>query len=270
MRYFTLAAKRCAQSWRPCVFGVPERPVRGKIHDMRNRLQRVGLWLAPVLLGAGLLLAGPALAAPEAPGDDLLRVRVQDFLDAANAGVGERIEVAVTAPGANLAACSDPQPFWPTPGVRSWGRVTVGVRCPGDAPELRYVQAEVRVFGSYFVAVRDIATGDLLAGGDLALREGEITREQGRLPEGDKAIVGQQARRRIGEGQIIMASMLKAPDIVTRGERVTVLVQGAGFAVKSAGQALDSGGQGAAVRVRTAAGKVITGTPREPGVVVIP
>lgn len=46
-----------------------------------------------------------------------------------------------------------------------------------------------------------------------------------------------------------------AATMVARGDAVSIQVSGPGFAVSQAGEALESGGKGAWIRVRTAAGK---------------
>ncbi|KEZ78036.1 flagellar basal body P-ring formation chaperone FlgA [Salinisphaera hydrothermalis] len=215
---------------------------------------------------AGLIL-GISLAAQA--GDDALSARVTGFLRSENAGIGDHISVTVNTPTARMPACQDPQPFLPGQAARTTGRITVGVRCPGDSPETRYVQADVRVYGRYYVASHEINSGDTLTAGDLESREGDITRDLNRLPDSESAIVGQQARRRIAESQTIVSNMLEAPDVISRGDSVKVVSKGPGFSITTHGKALDNATAGANVRVRTSNGTVVSGKPDGPGVVVV-
>ncbi|MGB7757775.1 MAG: flagellar basal body P-ring formation chaperone FlgA [Salinisphaera sp.] len=224
------------------------------------RARTGALWLAAIALCASLTAHA---------GDDPLSAQVQDFLRSENAGVGDHISVRVNTPTGRMPACHDPRPFLPGNTARTTGRITVGVRCPGDTPETRYLQADVRVYGRYYVADRDINTGETLTAGDLTSREGDITRDLERLPDNEQAIVGQQARRRIGESQTIVSNMLEAPDVIARGESVKVVSKGPGFSISTHGKALDSAAAGDTVRVRTANGTVVSGTPNGPGVVAV-
>ncbi|RJS95175.1 flagellar basal body P-ring formation chaperone FlgA [Salinisphaera sp. Q1T1-3] len=229
----------------------------------RRTVRGVGL----VALALGSMLAAPLAA--QAGDHEALSSRIQDFLHAENAGVGDHVTVDINTPLANLKGCRDAQPFLPGRANRTTGRITVGLHCSGGGEETRYVQADVRVFGTYYVASRDIQTGRTLEAGDLTPRDGDITRNLDRLPANEKAIIGQQARRRIGESQAIVANMLTAPDLIRRGERVKIVSRGPGFSITTRGRALDNAAAGTSLRVRTDNGTVISGIPRSAGVVVI-
>ena len=223
--------------------------------------------LAYASAGLAALMLFVSLAAQA--GDDALSARIKGFLRSENAGVGDHISVTVNTPTARMPTCDDPQPFLPGQAARTTGRITVGVRCPGDSRQTRYLQADVRVYGRYYIADRNINSGETLAAGDLEAREGDITRDLERLPDSEQAIVGQQARRRIAESQTIVSNMLEAPDVISRGESVKVVSNGPGFSISTHGQALDNAAAGGNVRVRTANGTVVSGTPHGPGVVVV-
>lgn len=224
------------------------------------RTRALGTWLAALALGVSLTAQAS---------DTALSARVRDFLRSKNAGVGDHVSVTVNTPTARMPACREPRPFLPGRASRTTGRITVGVRCPGDSPETRYLQVDVRVYGRYYVAGRDIGPGETLSTGDLDSREGDITRDLDRLPDNEQAIVGQQARRRIGESQTIVSNMLEAPDVVSRGESVKIVSRGPGFSISTHGKALDNAAAGGNVRVRTSNGTVVSGTPNGPGVVIV-
>lgn len=62
-----------------------------------------------------------------------------------------------------------------------------------------------------------------------------------------------------------------APLAITRGEAITISVNGDGFAVSQAGEALESGPQGGWIRVRTSARAApIRARIERPGLVVVP
>lgn len=233
---------------------------RRRLGRRRAPWRKVSLVLALV---AGVLLH-PAMA-----DDRLLQQRVHDFLQRETIQVRGRVHITLDTAQATLPACDDPQPFWPQAGARRVGRVTVGIRCPGDTPSTRYVQAQVRVHGSYFAAARDIAAGHTLTAADVLERDGDITRQQHQLVTDLHAIVGRQALRRIGRSQTIVSGMLKAPELVVSGQRITVIVRGTGFSIRTQGKALNSAGAGDTLRVRTDEGVVLQATPEAAGIVVV-
>lgn len=63
-------------------------------------------------------------------------------------------------------------------------------------------------------------------------------------------VIGQMVRRSLRPGTVLSPDMLTAPDIVSRGERVSILLQRPGFQVEMAGTALTSGKLGDRIRVR--------------------
>ncbi|WP_423821837.1 flagellar basal body P-ring formation chaperone FlgA [Salinisphaera sp. SPP-AMP-43] len=201
--------------------------------------------------------------------DDALTQQVEAFLRSVNSDTGDQISVTINTPTAHMPTCHDPEPFLPGQGRRRTGRITVGIHCPGDRPATRYVQADVRVSGRYFVASRDIVSGQTLSAADISPREGDITRRIDRLVTDQQTIVGQQAKRRIGESTAIVDNMLAPPDVISRGDAVKVVSKGQGFSITTHGEALDDAAAGQRVRVRTSNGTVVSGKPGGPGIVRI-
>jgi flagella basal body P-ring formation protein FlgA len=124
-------------------------------------------------LAAGLAAAASVAAAPLA-GD--ARAAVDKFLQAQVAGLPGKASIRVEAPGSGpLPACDALEAFLPR-GAAAWGRVSVGLRCHSDQkPWTRFVLAHVAVEGRYFVAVRNIETGQAFGPGDFAARNGDLT-----------------------------------------------------------------------------------------------
>jgi flagella basal body P-ring formation protein FlgA len=64
-------------------------------------------------------------------------------------------------------------------------------------------------------------------------------------------------RRTIRAGDVLRQNMLVAPTLVKRGDAVRIVAKKDQIEVSMAGEALDGGGRGAAVRVKNASGVVI-------------
>ncbi|MFP3345515.1 flagellar basal body P-ring formation chaperone FlgA, partial [Halomonas sp. SIMBA_159] len=63
-------------------------------------------------------------------------------------------------------------------------------------------------------------------------------------------MTGNVAQRPIRSGSTFQSHCLQAPSLVERGQRVTVIGEGAGFRVSREGEGLEDGAQGETIRVR--------------------
>lgn len=138
-------------------------------------------------------------------------------------------------------------------------RTPVTIRCQSPHPWTIYLQASVRIVGSYFVANRAIARGERLSLDDLDTRQGDLLRHRRAISD-PSHIIDWIATRRIAAGSPIESNALRDPQAVQRGQQVRTLVRGPGFVITSAGQALQSGSPGTRIQVRTANGEIISGT----------
>lgn len=203
------------------------------------------IWCMALLLASGAAFAGSASDAAHA------------FLTAKAAPLGDQVRVTVQPPQAAMPACADPQAFLPGADQRLPGRVTVGVRC-GDG-QTRYLQAEVAVRGTYWVAARTVPAGTVLEADMLSAREGDL----GSLPRqavlDPAAVVGRLTTRSLAAGAVVQASQLQAAWLVHRQRQVAVEALGQGFKVSRTGQALQDGALGDTVRVRMPNQAVLSG-----------
>ncbi len=196
-------------------------------------------------------LALCASAVAQDPGaEHLLHVRVQAFLTERAAVDGDEVEVEVFASAASLPPCTAPEPFLSGPAQRVLGRVAVGVRCDGEPRHVRYLQAEVRINGRYWVAARDIAAGEIVAADALREQRGELSALPRDIVRIAAELVGRQAQRRLAADTPLQAHQFRTVPLVERGQRVVVEARGERFHVRREGTALEPGGRGERVRVR--------------------
>lgn len=215
-----------------------------------------------LILPLALLLALPATAW----GDDAaLLETVHAFLYEQSQALGDEVMIEVHPPAGQFPACQAAEPFLPGQRELAPGRVSVGVRCGDEGRQVRYLQAQLTVFGDYPVAARQLSPGERLGTDDLRLERGDL----GRLPrqalrEIDAAL-GLQLTRPLGEGRPLLASMLRAEPLVERRQRVVVEARGQGFRITREGEALDEGGRGERVRVRLSGREIIEAEVIAPG-----
>lgn len=158
----------------------------------------------------------------------------------------------------NQAACSQlDAALAGSGGLQS--RTSVRVRCLAPQPWTLYVQAGVRIIGPYFVASHVLNKGEVIGADDLETREGDLLRMRRAISDPARA-VGWIVTRRIRAGGPLEDSALRDPNSIERGQQVRTVARGRGFVASGEGQALESGGPGARIQVRTPNGQIITGT----------
>ncbi|VWM07863.1 flagellar basal body P-ring formation chaperone FlgA [Burkholderia lata] len=192
------------------------------------------------------------------------------FLQQQVAGLpGKTTATVTTAFPRGLAACTTLEPFMPT-GARLWGRTTVGVRCAGERPWTVYLQAKVTVQATYYVAARQIAPGEPLSAADLVARDGDLTVLPLAVITDPAQAIGATALARISAGLPLRQDLLKSAASVSAGQTVRVVAAGPGFTISAEGSALASAAPGQSVRVRMAAGQIVTAIVKDAGTVEIP
>ncbi|KVN40281.1 flagellar biosynthesis protein FlgA [Burkholderia territorii] len=240
--------------------------------------------IAARMAAARAASAAPAVAAAPAPATtapqpapppgqqdpDTIRRTALAFLQQQVAGLpGKTTATVAAAFPRGLAACTTLEPFLPT-GARLWGRTTVGVRCAGARPWTVYLQAKVAVQATYYVAARQIAPGEPLTAADLVARDGDLTVLPLAVITDPAQAVGATALARISAGLPLRQDMLKSAASVSAGQTVRVVAAGPGFTISAEGSALANAAPGQSVRVRMAAGQIVTAIVKDAGTVEIP
>ncbi|MBJ9968919.1 flagellar basal body P-ring formation chaperone FlgA [Burkholderia seminalis] len=223
---------------------------------------------------AGAASAPPAATQPLTPpgqqDPETIRRAALAFLQQQIAGLpGKTTATVTTAFPRGLAACTTLEPFLPT-GARLWGRTTVGVRCAGERPWTVYLQAKVAVQATYYVAARQIAPGEPLSAADLVARDGDLTVMPLAVITDPAQAIGATALARISAGLPLRQDMLKSAASVSAGQTVRVVAAGPGFTISAEGSVLANAAPGQSVRVRMAAGQIVTAIVKDAGTVEIP
>ncbi len=145
------------------------------------------------------------------------------------------------------------------------------MRCTGSKPWTVYVTATVSVRQRVVVAQNALVRGAPIVATDVAVIERDITRAINNDVITDAAhAIGRLAKRAVSPGTVLTATMLDAPSLVQRGQRVILLAELPGFEVRMNGTALMNGARGDVVQVRNDSSKrTVHGVVMEPGVVRI-
>lgn len=97
------------------------------------------------------------------------------------------------------------------------------------------------------VLARAITKGELIAADDFSIEERSAAQARGGIPARDA--MGKEAARNLPSGTVLRASDVIEPQLVRRGEPVTINVRSGGLTIATAGRALGSGAAGDFVRV---------------------
>jgi len=250
-------------------------PARAAIAARMTAARAASAAPAPRAPGAAVNPAQATTASQPAtlPGQqdpDTIRRTALAFLQQQVAGLpGKTTATVAAAFPRGLAACTTLEAFLPT-GARLWGRTTVGVRCAGERPWTVYLQAKVAVQATYYVAARQIAPGEPLTAADLVARDGDLTVLPLAVITDPAQAVGAIALARISAGLPLRQDMLKSAASVSAGQTVRVVAAGPGFTISADGSALANAAPGQSVRVRMAAGQIVTAIVKDAGTVEIP
>lgn len=201
--------------------------------------------------------------------DDELIQQVHQFLYEETQALGEEVVIDLRPPSPHLPACIRPEPFLPNANQSPLGRVSVGVRCGEGNRQVRYLQAQIDVIGSYVVASMDIERGTLITSAMLSERGGNLGELSAQALTDENEIVGKIAQRPIRSGSTFLTQYLKAPHLVERGQRVTVIAQGSSFRVSREGEAIENGALGERIRVRFDSREIMTARVTDQGVLMV-
>jgi flagellar basal body P-ring formation protein FlgA len=141
--------------------------------------------------------------------------------------------------------------------TRSPQRMRFLARC-NDTPgwRLEYV-VRARVSAMVAVAAAPVAPNEALTEAQVTLERRDISNVADPITTPEDA-VGQMSRRMLRPGDILRSGQLSSPVLVKRGDAVVMTARRDGIEVSTAGEALDAGARGAAIRVRNAnSGQVV-------------
>lgn len=204
----------------------------------------------PITLSLAIAHTMPAISAEQSE-----EALVRRFLSEQLTAPDRQIEVETYQPNAQLPPCLDPQPFLPQPLPARSGRVVVGLHCSDHSP--RYRQAKVTIRAPYPISTRALDKDEVLRPEMLEMRIDDL----GKLPRNaildPREAIGRQLTRPLPAGSPLTSNALHSLPAVARGASVRVEARTSNFVASREGTALDAGGLGDTIRVRTDGGPVI-------------
>ena len=174
-----------------------------------------------------------------------------------------RIEVVVGRldPRLKLAPCQHIVPYLPA-GSRPLGHTRLGLRClQGSALWNVSLPVDVRVWGKSLTAATSLPTGTVLEARHLLSTEVDLAERADPAIAQANLALGRTLARGLAAGEALRRSDLKVRQWFNTGDVVRIVANGPGYAISSEGQAMGPGLEGQSVRVRTDAGRIVSGLP---------
>lgn len=253
---------------------LPHRPKSDDQHMNPIRTNLLGLALA---LSAPAGLLAPSMAAGQAVQtlESIVSAAVERLeKEAARNWRGDdavKVEINVGRLDGRLRlpACTMPLETEVPPGARPHGAVAVGVRCPAPGWSL-FVPARVTVSRPVVVMAVSRPRGATLSASDLALELRDLATLPGGYLTDPGELEGMSLRRAVQARAVLLPGHAAPPELVRRGDRVTLQAAGGTIAVQVEGEALAGGALGERVQVRNlATRRVVEGTVGGEGLVVM-
>ncbi len=221
-----------------------------------------------VLLALILTLLMPVSEAVAKQSLDQISRAVEDFLtQASHPSSGER-QVDVTTPDRRLQldACSHRLKLFLPPGSREYGNIIVGVRCLQPKPWKLYVAANVRQYRKVVVLNKSIARGEPVTKEHIRLEKHDISTLGAAYAEETGPLLGMRAQRNLPSGFMLHKGVLKALQLISRGDQIDLLASLGGIRVRMKGTALANGTLGERITAKNkSSGRIVEGVVSQRG-----
>ena len=122
-----------------------------------------------------------------------------------------------------------------TPGPR---RFLLAISVNGEEVERRWIQAELRVFADVIVAARSLAYHETITIDDIRMGRRELNTFSLRALTDPQEVVGRHAVRTIEMNEVLTPAMVSLPQVVQRGNRVSLVFESVGLRAEIAGRAM--------------------------------
>lgn len=181
-------------------------------------------------------------------------------------------ECKVSFPGLSqhyqLPRCETPLQFKNSRQL-SPGRNGVAIQCaqPSWQQNLAF---HLHVYAKVVVLANPVRLGDKLEPADLNLVRYDLSNISGHYFNSLEEAVGQVLRRPVRTGTVLTPTMLESPQLINRGDLLTIRVQRAQVSIEVQGTALERGKLGETIRVRNnQSNNIVAGRVIADGIVVV-
>ena len=222
------------------------------------------------LIGFFCCLLSTLSAAADQTTANIIVQAIENFVVQETRNLPGNVMIKSSVPNLQLArqSCEHLETFLPA-GASMRGRFSIGVRCDGVNGWTLYVPVEMAVITQAVHAAHTISAGKQLFEQDMIMKEIDLTRFSRDVILNPQQAVGKMTVASLVADQPIRQIQLRAAHVITRGQKVRLIVTGMGFSVSTEGSALTDAAAGELVQVRNSAGRVVSGLAHQNGRVEI-
>ena len=199
--------------------------------------------LSGILTGC-LLASSPVLAADPGPWQSLEAIRelaTRRALSSLPPGGNKQATAGNLDRRLHLANCGGPLQAATDSYRQGQSRMVVAISCPGPKRWKVHVPVTISHLEQVVTTTRQVPRGDVFSQGDLALVERNVTSLASGYFTDFSQVVGQRATRSVRPGQVLTGNSLGAPQLIEKGQAVTIQAQTGGLEIRMAGKALSDG-----------------------------
>jgi flagella basal body P-ring formation protein FlgA len=136
------------------------------------------------------------------------------------------------------------------PEIEGKGLAVVEFEGEDGRPRVSYVPFRVYEKKTLFYMKRALAKGSPVSADDLGSRETYVSENELIYPRELRDVVGKVLKKDVASGAVLTTLILDSPQVIRRGETVTIVGENKQLVIKTKGKAEDSGRVGEKIRVK--------------------
>lgn len=128
-------------------------------------------------------------------------------------------------------------------------KTSIKAICRGDKPWSTFISARVSLKQDIVTVKHELPRHHVLDASDLTTIVKDISGLRRGYSTDIQSLVGMQLKRNARSGSVIYSHQLQLPDIIKKGDLVTVITRRGGLVVSTSGVAMNDGSKGEKIRV---------------------
>ena len=192
----------------------------------------------------------------------------KEFLVAQTSGLPGKVTITVGKVDSrlNLPVCTALTPFL-LQGSKTWGKITMGIKCIAPKPWTIYLSAHVQAIGDYYVAATPMLQGQVISANDIIKVSGDLSSLPMGVVTDPTQVIGRSLSISLASASPLRLDALKTLFVIQQGQSVRVISIGSGFEVGADAIALNNAGEGQVAKAKMPSGQVISGIAKAGGVI---
>jgi flagella basal body P-ring formation protein FlgA len=171
-------------------------------------------------------------------------------------------------PRLKLPECAQPLTVFAHKGKIKLGRNSIGVSCKGKQPWNIFHTATISAYEKIVVLNQAVQRGEILTPQHVRLENREISRLRSGFFTDFNQVINKQAKRNFSSGKVLTVKNLTEPNLIKRGQKITIAATSPGFTIEMSGLAMQNGIKGQRIAVKNEnSNRIIQATVIQPGLV---